>query len=355
MFDPDEVGIAAKVAFLRRADVYPIPTRTVEVIETHMSWVFLTDSRVYKLKKPVRRDHFELGSVAARHRNCENELDLNRRLAPDVYLGLIPLALTAHDALALGAPGRVVDWLVEMRRLERSQLLDVAIRAGTVDRTRLAALAQLLAEFYRQALRVTLTADAYRARCIAGIDDSVRALTAPRAPLDRARINDIAATLSRHVRIHAADFAARVAAARIVEGHGDLRPEHVCLESRPLVIDCLEFDRDLRIVDVADELAYLALECEHLGAAWVGDGVLAACCALAADAPPARLVEFYKAARALLRAKLCIGHLDDLAPPAHARWIERATAYVALASRHAQALATSASSALAGPPGRPRH
>lgn len=340
MFEPDDVEIAAKVEFLRRADSYPRATRRVEVVETHMSWVFLTDSRVYKLKKPVRRASLDLSTLAARRHNCDLELRLNRRLAAEVYLGLVPLVVTAHGRLALAEPGSVVDWLVEMRRLERRHLLDAAIRARTVERAHLDAVARLLADFYRRTFRVPMTADAYRARCMAGIADSARDLAAPRACLDADQVGGVVADLARYVRTHEAHFVARIATHRIVEGHGDLRPEHVSLMPRPLVIDCLEFDRDLRTVDVADELAYLGLECEHLGAAWVGERVLATNCALTGDAPPAALIAFYKCSRALLRAKLCIGHLDDLAPPAHAPWVERAKAYFVLARQHAATLGT---------------
>ena len=133
----------------------------------------------------------------------------------------------------------------------------------------------------------------------------------------------------------AAQIDARVAQRRIVEGHGDLRPEHVCLLDPPVIIDCLEFNRSLRILDAADELAYLALECDSLGAPWIGPLVFDTYAAESGDRPPPQLIGFYKAHRALLRAKLAVWHLRDQPQSTHARWRQRTLVYLALAERYA--------------------
>ena len=113
----DDVTLESKLAFLRRPASYGGCTRRVETIETHMSWVFLTDAHAYKLKKPVHQDLFDFRSLAARRHYCEEELRLNRRLAPDVYLGIAVLSIDRLGRLHLGQHGTVVDWLVRMRRL----------------------------------------------------------------------------------------------------------------------------------------------------------------------------------------------------------------------------------------------
>ena len=102
-------GIKEKVEFLSRPEVYPVPTRRVETKETRMSWVFLTDTQVWKLKKPVRYDYIDLSSPEARRRNCEEEMRLNRRLAPDVYMGIASLTLDAQSGLQLDGEGDVID------------------------------------------------------------------------------------------------------------------------------------------------------------------------------------------------------------------------------------------------------
>ena len=105
-------GIAEKVEYLSRARAYPAPTSHVETKETHMAWVFLTDTHAYKLKKPVRYDFLDFSTIEARKRDCEEEVRLNRRLAPDVYLDTLPLTLDPQGALRLGGEGEAVDWLV---------------------------------------------------------------------------------------------------------------------------------------------------------------------------------------------------------------------------------------------------
>ncbi len=130
-------------------------------------------------------------------------------------------------------------------------------------------------------------------------------------------------------------FEQRIRRGRVVEGHGDLRPEHVYLGPNTAVIDCLTFDRELRIVDWADELAFLAMECEMLGSPETGAVILEECFTVLDDRPPPALIRFYKAHRALLRARLSILHLDDAQTRDPAKWRARAAAYLHLAESHA--------------------
>ncbi|MEN9420417.1 MAG: hypothetical protein RI988_4038, partial [Pseudomonadota bacterium] len=123
---------------------------------------------------------------------------------------------------------------------------------------------------------------------------------------------------------------ARVDAGCIVDGHGDLRPEHVCLRARPLVIDALEFNAALRAVDPLDELVGLALECERLGAPWIGPRLLAGCGAVVGGAPDAELVALYRLLHAVRRARLAMAHLREASPRTPARWRPRARAYLRL-------------------------
>ena len=127
----------ARIAFLRQPQTYPEKPARVETIETHMSWVFLTPQHAFKLKKPVRYDYLDFSTLAARRKSCEEERRLNRRLAPGVYLDVIPLVLGSDGAMHLGGPGEILDWLVMMRRLPAPRMLDSLIRRrGEVWRSR---------------------------------------------------------------------------------------------------------------------------------------------------------------------------------------------------------------------------
>lgn len=330
-----DIGLARKRAFLSDPGSYPEGTSTVAVVETHMALVFLTDASAYKLKKPVRYDYLDFRALGQRRRMCLEEVRLNRRLAPDVYRGVIALTDEGAGRLRLGGSGPVVDWLIAMRRLPADRMLDAAIAADSVSPTAIVAVAHLLAGFYRRARVDPVTPAAYRDRLARTLSRDVGELASDPACAGPAR--DAAAALRAFLERDAGLVAARAEAGRIVEGHGDLRPEHVCLTDPPVIIDCLEFEPAFRLVDPADELAFLALECELAGALSVGERCLAETCAKLDDCPAPILIDFYRGCRALLRARLAWLHLGDVPPAAEARWRERTRRYLAAAVRYGRA------------------
>lgn len=332
--------LQAKLAFLSRPENYPEGTSAVEVVQTHMSCVFLTDRHAYKLKKPVRYDFLDFSTLEARRIDCEEELSLNRRLAHDVYLEIVPLSCSRNGQLALGFAGETVDWLVKMRRLPASSMLDRAIRDGNVSRADVRRFVLVLADFYLRSKPVTMDAVRYRRRFRQDIRVSRRALSVPDYHLPPVLVRSVTTMLAGVLEKAPSMFDQRVAGHRIVEGHGDLRPEHVCLGPEPLFIDCLEFDAALRTLDPADELAYLAMECEFAGAAWIGEWVLDTYQEATGDELPSCLVSFYKGYRAIVRAKLSAWHLNDRLDAAEqGKWIARAGRYLELAAHHARAAA----------------
>lgn len=331
--------LAAKVAFLRRPEAYPDRPSTVEAKETHMSWVFLTDSRVYKLKKPVRYAFLDFSTVEARRVNCEREVRLNSRLAPGVYLGTVSLRRDAAGQLHLDGPGRVVDWLVKTRRLAADRTLEHAIVSRQVSEDDVRRLARRLATFFRRARRVPLRPDAYCRRFADDLRFNQTELSRPAYGLSRDLVREVAAAQAGFLDARRELLEERARQGRIVEGHGDLRPEHIYLNQAPLVIDCLEFNRDLRVLDPADELAYLAMECERLKAPFVEPLIFASFRDATADDPPRALIDFYKCSRAYLRARIAIAHLSEPPVRERARWIARTDEYLRLARGYATALA----------------
>jgi len=321
-----------KVELLRRPEAYPEPTATVEPVETHMSWVFLTERHAYKLKKPVRGESLDFTTPELRRRNSEDEVRLNRRLAEPVYLGVVPLTCAPDGTLALDGEGEPVDWLVHMRRLPADRMLDARIEGGDLDRSEVEPVARHLARFYARAEPVGIAPEAYRRRLAEGTHHDARELVAPEAGLDKDRVEALAAEQLRFLEARADLFDVRVAEGRIVEGHGDLRPEHICLTEEPAIIDCLEFSRELRVGDPADELAFLALECERLGRPEVGGWFLDAYRRETGDDPPEPLLRFHRTFRCLRRAVIAIWHLrdEDVADPDE--WVRRARRYLELAS-----------------------
>lgn len=324
-------GIETKVAFLRDPGSYPDLPPHIDVRESHHSWVFLTNGHAYKLKKPVVTEHVDFRSLAARRRNAEAEVCLNRRLAPDVYLGLVAVGVNRQGHLQLGA-GRVVDWLVKMRRLHEERSLAHRMAAGRATRDDALATGRRLGRFYRDVARpVPRTPAAHRRRLARSLTRYRDVLLRPRYRLSRAQVQRIATGALALLHTRAERFARRAREGRIVEGHGDLRPEHVFLEDGVTIIDCLEHDQELRTLDAASDVAFLALECERLGAPGLVPALHDGYTEITGDAPPEVVLRFHRVEHALARAMLAVQRIDDDASRT-SRWLAKAGAYLALAS-----------------------
>jgi len=327
-------GLAAKVAFLRRPESYPEPARRVDPVEAHMSWVFLLDDYAYKLKKPFRRNGIDYSTAQLRNLNCRRELRLNRRLAPDAYLDVVALTIDARGQFALGGSGRRVDSLVRMRRMPATLTLESRLRSGIVVVSDARRIAAHLAPFFADATRARMTPAAYRRRLLDAIAAAEAKLAHPGSGLQPGRIEGLAARLRQFIDARGELVEARARSGRIVEGHGDLRPEHIYLTRPPTVMDCIEFDRRLRLRDPVEELAFLAMECDRGGCPQFDRWLFAAYGELAADNPPRALIGFYKAYSAFSRARIAIWHLDDPDTGPGQHWIDRADDYLAHAARY---------------------
>jgi uncharacterized protein len=266
----NEIELGAKVAFLSRAEAYSPWVNEVIRRETHMSWVFLAGDKVFKLKKPVRFPYLDFSTLAKREAACRAELRLNRRLAPDVYLDVAPLKLSCRGFSVGGEKGLVVDWLVVMRRLDERAMLEHAIAAGRTAGWQLDQLADALVHFYRQAVPAIVTPERQLAYWWQSLSYNRRVLLDARSGLPAGLVSRVDQALRRFLAHRSHILTARVRERHVIDGHGDLRPEHIWLGDPVRIIDCLEFNDRLRTVDPFDEIAFLDLECERLGAAWIG-------------------------------------------------------------------------------------
>jgi aminoglycoside phosphotransferase family enzyme len=335
--DIAEPKVDQKVELLSRPDAYPRAVTEVVRRETHMSWVFLAGSRVYKLKKPVRFPYLDFSTLERREKACRAELELNRRLASDVYLDVVPLTLTPHG-LAIGGRAPVADWLVVMRRLDEAQTLEHAILEHRLQPWQLDRLIGTLVQFYRRARRLLLSPEVHLRDWHQGLVDNQRILLDPRLGVPAGLVERIARVQRQFLRHRQATLAARVRNRCIVDGHGDLRPEHIWLGDPVEIIDCLEFNPRLRAVDPFDEIAFLSLECERLGAAWAGEYIRRRITWRLPDGLTDELFLFYRSNRAMLRARLAIAHLMEANPRTPEKWPRLARAYLAIASADAARL-----------------
>lgn len=334
-----DVSTEKKVAALCSVASYPVSASSVEVIETHFAWVFLVGEHAYKMKKAAAYPLLDLRSLEDRHRNCEDEVRLNRRLAREVYLGAVPLAMDTQGLFKVDGEGVVVDWLVWMKRLPSECMLDRAMASKSATPTALAGIGSLLARFYERQQRYFMPANHYVDQLIERTEQEGTALLAPELSLDAGRVRSAVGAVESALRALQSELGQRAVEGRVVECHGDLRPEHICL-TPPCVIDSLEFSRELRVLDPAEEIAFLRLECEVAGASDVADQIVTAYQKTSGDHFSRRLLDGYQGRRALVRAKILAWHMLDGTVASLAPWSAKAHEYIALAERHA-ALASS--------------
>ncbi|MGW1983216.1 bifunctional aminoglycoside phosphotransferase/ATP-binding protein [Streptomyces collinus] len=268
--------------------------------ETHTATLFFVGDRVYKLKKPVDLGFLDYTTVAARRTACEREVNLNRRYAPDVYVGLGEF----H-----GPHGEVPEPLVVMRRMPEERRLSHLVRAGTAVDDVLAAVARHLAAWHAAAPRgcdvdEQGTRDALSARWEASFAQ-VHALAAAGAVTDC--LTEIELLARRYLAGRERLFDTRIRQGRVVDGHGDLLAEDIfCLDDGPRVLDCLEFDDRLRYVDGLDDAAFLAMDLERLEAGEAAAYFLARYGEYSGDPAPPSLWHHYVAYRAFVRAKVSL-------------------------------------------------
>lgn len=295
--------------------------------ETHSGVVFFFGDRAYKVKKPVDLGFLDFRTLEARRAACHREVELNRRLAPDVYLGV---------ADVVGPDGEVVEHLVVMRRMPAERRLTSLVLEGADVEPHLDALARLLVDFHAAAERSAAADEA------AGVDALAGRWAANTAGLrvyegrfvDAEEVEAVDTLAVRYLRGRRPLIEERVAAGRACDGHGDLLADDIfCLDDGPRVLDCLEFDDALRHEDVLADVAFLAMDLERLGRPDLGKRFLRTYRDLAGDHWPPSLADHHIAYRAQVRAKVAAIRADQGVAGA----AEQARALLVMARRHLEA------------------
>jgi uncharacterized protein len=335
------MDVAALREALQDPAVYPEPTTTIEVRETHISVVFLTDRYAYKFKKPVNLSFLDFSTLEQRHFYCEQELTLNRRLSSGVYLGVVALYRDKQHYTFLDC-GQVAEYAVKMRRLPPDRSLEALLQRNEATPEMIQLLARRLITFHA--------------------DHPIPRASEPYGTLERVRADweenfaqtadSIGRTLSGQTYLqiqqavitftarHAGWFALRVQEGRIRDCHGDLRAEHIYFEPEHLqIIDCIEFNQRFRFIDVASEVAFLAVDLERLGAPMLAQRFVRAYVQHSGDVSMYRLLDFYRCYRAYVRGKVTDIRLQaGPAPNLRGHLQRRAEAYFALAAQYADRL-----------------
>jgi hypothetical protein len=321
-------------------DFYPEPTRDVEVIQTHISYIFLTDTHAYKVKKPVDFGFLDYTTLAKRLECCEREIALNSRLCPDIYLGVVPLR-EKDGELSLGGPGETVEYAVRMKRLPQERMLRRVLARGEGDDALFHRMASVVADFHGRAVLSPAAGalkglDGVKLNCdenFAQTEKYVGTLV-PVAAFDFIRTST-----NLFFQRHPALFARRVSEGRIVDGHGDLHLDSICATDPIRIFDCIEFNERFRIQDMTEEVAFLAMDLEFHGYAPFAKAFVDAYVEASGDAELLELLAFYKTYRAYVRAKVSSFAVDDPYIPEQAKEAIRTTAarYYELAAHYAAA------------------
>lgn len=300
-----------------------------KMIETRAAWVFLGNRRAYKLKKPITNRHFDHRTKEAREATCWKEIEVNQWLASGVYLDVCPLTASGEH-LELAGLGEVVDWVIVMERLPDEALLDHIIRARTpIDWAALGTLADRLITQYRDepigAGDFGIYPKMLRDECML----SEEHLAHWTSDLGTDLVLLCQQALDRLER-HSSEIEARERLGLIVEGHGDLRPEHICLDPA-VIFDRIEFSRQYRLIDCHDEIEYLGMEAEILGNHAIGPWFRRRLEDAGMPAPSTGLLATYRLIRCLIRARLSIDHLLETHPRTPDIWLPKAARYLDVA------------------------
>lgn len=314
----------AWISNLAEASAYPHDAgaaQGIRRIDTHISHVFLTPSRAYKVRRPVRLAFLDFSDGRERLSDCLREVALNRRLAPDVYLGLAPILRTGKDSsrvwvgeLAEEPDPAALEHCVVMRRLEEGRDLRSLLAAGRIQAGHLDRVAARLARFHR-AHRLDVLDDLYPGAAADWVErttaparanfEALAAMPADLVPPDQVKeAGRLASALAESRR---EDFERRRRDGRIVDGHGDLHAEHVWFETddaEPLMIDCLEFRDDFRHIDAASDVAFLAMDLCYRGHRDLAARFLRRYARDSGDYHLFTVVDYFLAYRAMVRAKV---------------------------------------------------
>ncbi len=325
------------ISALLQPRMYDHPAPDIQLVQTHISFVLLAGEFVYKFKKAVDFGFLDFSTLEKRKYCCEQELVLNRRLCPDIYLGLVTVT-QEENGYGLNGSGEVVEYGVKMARMPEDRMMVNLIRAGQLGREQIDALVDVLVPFYRRAEH-NQEIDAFgRAESVAvnvlENFEQTREFIGSGA-LSREQFDRIA-TWSEQFLGQEELFERRIAGGYIRDCHGDLYSANICLADKVYIYDCIEFNQRFRYCDVASDMAFLAMDQDFHGLQELSGYCIDQFCNRSGDTGLKEMLNFYKCYRAYVRGKI---GLFTAADPAVAEDVkksstEAAARYFALAETY---------------------
>lgn len=298
---------------LMNPEAYPVPSTSVELVQTHVSWIFLTDSHAFKIKKPVNFGFLDFSTIEKRRFYCSEEVRLNRRLCPDIYEGVIELRADGDGASFTGG-GPVLDYAVMMMRLPADRMLDRLVECGEITPEMIVNIAEVISRFHAEAATsVYISGFGSLDRIMSNWNENFEPM--PRYAASTLPATELAAIRSwvnEFADTHGGLFNRRVEQGFIRECDGDLHLENICLvEERIYIFDCIEFNERFRFCDTAADMAFLLMDLDFHGRSDLATAALTAYTNLSGDRNLFKLIDFYKVYRAFIRGKVESFILDD--------------------------------------------
>ncbi|MDD5083251.1 MAG: AAA family ATPase [Dehalococcoidales bacterium] len=297
---------------LLRPEAYPENPGRIELVQTQMSLVFLAGDYVYKIKKPVDLGYLDYTMLDKRQFYCQREVELNRRLCPETYLGVVPISQSSRG-IAIGEDGETIEYAVKMRRLPREGMLDRLLANDRVSLPMMDRVARKITDFHAKTeTSAAISAFGNMETIVQNIGENFR--QTERYIGGTIYLRDyrrIRSYTRRFIRDNAALFQKRVTGGRIRDCHGDLHAAHICFTNGICIYDCIEFNDRFRYGDIASEVAFLAMDLDHYGRADLSRRFINAYREESRDEELIRLLNFYKCYRAYVRGKVESFKLDD--------------------------------------------
>jgi len=302
----------ALVKALLKPETYSNHPQKVELVQTQMSFLFLTGDYAYKVKKPVDLGYLDYTTLEKRRFFCRQEMELNRRLCPDAYLEVVPV-VSRQGQIHLGGEGEVIEYAVKMKQLPAERMMDKLLPRNLVTVDMVAGVAEKLASFHHEAKTspeissygkleaIKINSDENFTQTEKYIDISIPSGT----------FNQIKAYTDNFLKVNKSLFDKRVKEGRVKDCHGDLHAAHVCITNVICIYDCIEFNDRFRYGDVASEVAFLAMDLDRFRHTDLSRAFVDAYVRLSGDKELMQLLNFYRCYRAYVRGKVSSFMLDD--------------------------------------------
>ncbi len=335
-----DANLPAYIRYLQQESSYPHPAADISLVQTHISFVLLAGDFVYKWKKPVDFGFLNFTTLEKRKFFCEQELQLNRRLCPDLYEELVTVN-EEGEGLCLNGSGKVVEYGIRMARMPEEKMMGKVMGAGELTKTHLDAIIDTLVPFYQQAagdesIKKFGTADSVAVNVLENFEQTEAFVD--QGALNRSQFDTIS-SYAKEFLSHGNRFQERIDAGRIRDCHGDMYSANICLADPVYIFDCIEFNERFRYTDVAADVAFLAMDLDFHGLDEFSRYFVEQFAAKSEDSGLFAMLDFYKCYRAYVRGKIGLFTASDPAVDAEtaAQCVRQAKKYFLLAEKYAAA------------------